>query len=105
LWLSPVQAILIPIADRHIAYANQVAKELRAAGLRVEVDRSGDRMNKQIRNAQMQKIPYMLVVGDNEVEEGKVAVRTRENEDRGPVNVADFIAQASNLIAAKSMEI
>jgi threonyl-tRNA synthetase len=105
LWLSPVQAILIPIADRHIDYANEVAKELRAAGLRVEVDNSGDRMNKQIRNAQMQKIPYMLVVGDNEVEEGKIAVRTRENEDRGPVNVADFIAQAKDLIAAKSMEI
>jgi threonyl-tRNA synthetase len=105
LWLSPVQAILIPIADRHIDYANQVAADLRKAGLRVEVDQSGDRMNKQIRNAQLQKIPYMLVVGDKEVENGEVAVRTRENEDRGPVKVSDFIEQATDLIDAKSMEI
>jgi threonyl-tRNA synthetase len=105
LWLAPVQVIMIPIADRHIEYANQVAKDLRAAGLRVEVDKSGDRMNKQIRNAQLQKIPYMLVVGDNEEAEGKVAVRTREGEDRGPQDTADFIAQAKDLIDSKSMEI
>jgi threonyl-tRNA synthetase len=105
LWLAPVQAILIPIADRHVDYASQIAAELRKAGLRVEVDQSGDRMNKQIRNAQLQKIPYMLVVGDKEVENGEVAVRTRENEDRGPVNVATFIEQATDLIDAKSMEI
>lgn len=105
LWLAPVQAIMIPIADRHIDYAEQVAAELRAAGLRVNVDDSSERMNKKIRSAQLQKIPYMLVVGDNEVEDGTVAVRTRENEDRGAMPLADFKDQAIALIGTKSMDI
>ena len=62
----PVQVKMIPIADRHIEYANQVANELRAIGMRVEVDAGSERMNKKIRNAQLMKIPYMLVVGDSE---------------------------------------
>ncbi|MFN2134801.1 MAG: threonine--tRNA ligase, partial [Candidatus Promineifilaceae bacterium] len=105
LWLAPVQAIMIPIADRHLPYAKEVAAKLRAAGLRVEVDSSGDRMTKQIRNAQLQKIPYMLVVGDNEVESNSVAVRTRENEDRGAVSPDIFLEQAQALIDTKSLEI
>ena len=105
LWLSPVQATLVPIADRHIEYAEEVAKELRKAGLRVDVDGTSERMNKKIRNAQMQKVPYMLVVGDKEAESGTVAVRTRENEDRGAVPVAEFKDRAVELIAAKSLEI
>ncbi len=105
LWLAPVQAIMIPIADRHNGYAEQVAEELRAAGLRVEVDASSDRMNKKIRNAQLQKIPYMLIVGDKEVEDDSVAVRTRENEDRGAVSLEQFKQQAGALIEAKSQEI
>jgi threonyl-tRNA synthetase len=105
LWLAPVQAIMIPIADRHIAYANDVAAQLRAAGLRVAVDESGDRMNKMIRNAQLQKIPYMLVVGDQEIESNTVALRTRENEDRGDVAIDDFKDMAVELIKAKSMDI
>jgi threonyl-tRNA synthetase len=105
LWLAPVQAILVPIADRHIPYAEEVAAELRAAGLRVEVDDSGERMNKKIRNAQLQKIPYMLVVGDKEMENNTVAVRTRENDDRGATTLEAFLAHTNELLDAKSLEI
>ena len=105
LWLSPVQVMMVPIADRHVAYAKMVAAELRAAGLRVEVDAGSDRMNKKIRNAQLQKIPYMLVVGDREMEDGAVAVRTRDNENRGAISVEEFKAQTTTLVTTKSMEL
>lgn len=105
LWLSPVQVQLVPIADRHTAYAHEVATQLRAAGIRVEVDDSSDRMNKKIRNAQLQKVPYMLVVGDREMDDGTVAVRTRDEEDRGALPVADFLAHATTLITTKSLEL
>ncbi len=105
LWLAPVQATVIPIADRHVEYARQVAAELKAGGIRVEVDDSSERMNKKIRAAQIQKIPYMLVVGDKEMESGAVAVRTRDNEDRGAQPMADFVRQASQSIAERSMEL
>lgn len=105
LWLAPVQVMMVPITDRHNEYARQVAQELRAAGLRVQVDESDDRMNKKIRNAQLQKIPYMLVVGDKEAEAHGVAVRTRTGEDRGTVAVAAFKAQALILTTGKSMEL
>jgi threonyl-tRNA synthetase len=74
-WLAPVQAVLVPIADRHIEYAQQVAVKLKAEGLRVQVDERNERMNAKIRDAQLQKIPYMLVVGDKEMEQGQVALR------------------------------
>jgi threonyl-tRNA synthetase len=93
-WLAPVQAILIPIADRHLDYARQVANQLRAAGLRVEVDERPDRMNAKIRDAQNQKVPYMLVVGDNETEQGQVALRLRGGENPGPVALEAFLARA-----------
>ena len=105
LWLSPVQVAVIPIADRHVEYARQVAVELKAAGVRVEVDESSERMNRKIREAQLQKVPYMLVIGDKEAEAGAVAVRTRDNEDRGAVALADFVAQVKQSIAARSMEL
>jgi threonyl-tRNA synthetase len=100
-WLAPVQAVLIPIADRHLAYAGQVAGRLRQAGLRVEVDESSDRMGNKIRKAQEQKIPYMLVVGDKEAEAGAVAVRLRTNENLGPQSVDEFIALAQEAVAEK----
>lgn len=105
LWLAPVQVQMVPITDRHNDYAHQVAAELRAAGMRVEVDDSSDRMNKKIRNAQLQKVPYMLVVGDREMDDGTVAVRTRDEEDRGAMPVADFKAHATMLITTKSLEL
>ena len=100
-WLAPVQARLIPIADRHMAYSEQVAERLRAAGLRVEVSHSTERMQAKIRDAQLQKIPYMLIVGDREMTNGTVALRLRTGEDKGPVAVDDFIAQACLAIANK----
>jgi threonyl-tRNA synthetase len=86
--------MLIPIADRHIDYAYQVADKLKDAGLRVEVDARGERMNAKIRDAQLQKVPYMLVVGDREAEGDAVAVRLRSGEDLGAMAVDDFIVQA-----------
>jgi threonyl-tRNA synthetase len=103
LWLSPVQVVMVPIADRHVAYAKQVAADLRVAGLRVEVDASSERMNKKIHNAQLQKIPYMLVVGDKEAENGLVSVRTRDNEDRGAMPLEAFLTQTMTLATAKSL--
>lgn len=105
LWLAPVQVTMIPIADRHVPYAEQVAVQLRKAGFRVEVDANSDRMNKKIRNAQVLKVPYMLVVGDAEAESGQVAVRTRDNEDRGAMPVAAFIERATELTTTKSMQL
>jgi threonyl-tRNA synthetase len=93
-WLAPVQAMIIPIADRHMPYAKEAAKILTSAGLRVEVDERAERMNSKIRDAQNQKIPYMLVVGDKEAEAGAVALRLRNGENPGPLPIADFIARA-----------
>jgi threonyl-tRNA synthetase len=100
-WLAPVQAMLIPIADRHNDYAYEVAAQLKAADLRVEVNDSSDRMQAKIRDAQLQKIPYMLVIGDREVENGAVAVRLRSGEDLGAQQVSDFVAIAQAAVASK----
>jgi threonyl-tRNA synthetase len=93
LWLAPVQAVVIPIADRHVEYGESVAAALRAAGLRIEIDRRPERMNAKIRDAQLQKVPYMLVVGDKEIEAGAAAVRLRSGEDLGPVKVGEITSR------------
>jgi len=90
LWLAPQQAVVIPIADRHIEYAQEVAVQLKARGLRVEVDARGERMNAKIRDAQMRKVPYMLVVGDREAEAKAAALRVRGGGDKGAVPVAEI---------------
>ena len=100
-WLSPVQVMLIPIADRHVEYVYSVAGQLKEAGLRVEVDDSGERMQAKIRRAQLQKIPYMLVVGDREVRDNALAVRLRTEEDLGAMGVDDFVARVGRVIEAK----
>jgi threonyl-tRNA synthetase len=105
LWLAPVQVVMVPITDRHVPYAQEVAATLRAAGMRVEVDDSSNRMNAKIRHAQLQKVPYMLVIGDREVETQAVAVRTRDNEDRGAIPVTEFLAQARTLVTTQSMDL
>ncbi len=92
-WLAPVQAVLIPIADRHVPYAREVAEKLKKLGARVEVDERNDRMNAKIRDAQNQKVPYMLVVGDKEAENNQVALRMRSGENPGPVSLELFIAR------------
>ena len=89
-WLSPVQVMIIPIADRHVDYARKVEAELKADGLRVQIDARSERMNSKIREAQMQKIPYMLVVGDKEVAEEAVSIRLRSGEDLGRNPLAEF---------------
>jgi threonyl-tRNA synthetase len=99
-WLSPVQAIVIPIADRHVDYADEVAEKLRGAGYRVEVDSRSERMNAKIRDAQLQKIPYMLVVGDREAEAGAAAVRLRSEEDLGAMPIEDLLSKIQDDIQA-----
>ena len=90
-WLAPVQTTLIPIADRHVEYAEKVAAQLREGGVRVDVDQRSERMNAKIRDAQLQKIPYMLVVGDREAEAEQVAVRMRSGEDLGALSIEAFL--------------
>jgi threonyl-tRNA synthetase len=100
-WLSPVQAVLIPIVDDHVEYAEAVAETLRKAGLRVEVDDSSERMGAKIRNAQMEKIPYMLIVGDREIENEQVNLRLRNEEVKGAMSVDAFIALAQEAVEEK----
>lgn len=90
-WLAPVQAVLIPISERQQGYAQEVCEKLSKAGIRAEVDLRSEKMGYKIREAQLKKIPYMLVVGDKEMESGSVAVRTRKAEDKGALPVEDFI--------------
>jgi len=97
-WLSPVQAMVIPIADRHVEYANNVVQQLKDAGFRVEVDPRSERMQAKIRDAQMQKIPYMLVAGDKEAEAGAVAVRLRSGEDLKAKPLAEVIAMMKEAV-------
>lgn len=99
-WLSPVQAVVIPIADRHLDYARRVETQLTQAGLRVQVNERNERMNAKIRDAQTQKIPYMLVVGDKEVASETVALRLRSGENPGPMTIEAFQKQALDDIAA-----
>jgi threonyl-tRNA synthetase len=99
-WLAPVQAVLIPIADRHIPYAQAVAESLEAAGVRVEVDERGERMNAKIRDAQKQKVPYMLVVGDKEEESDQVALRLRSGKNPGPMSLEAFLERVRQDIEA-----
>lgn len=101
-WLAPVQAMIIPIADRHTEYAQKVLETLKTAGIRAEIDTRGDRMNAKIRDAQMQKIPYMLVVGDKEATTEAVAVRLRSNENLGALPLTRFVERCKNIIASKS---
>ena len=102
MWLAPVHAIVIPIADRHIEYGDSVAAQLRAAGLRVEVDYRSERMQAKIRDAQLQKVPYMLVVGDREAEASAAAVRLRSGEDLKALPVSDVIERMTKEIEERS---
>jgi threonyl-tRNA synthetase len=105
-WLAPVQVMVIPISDeKHGAYAEKVLRQLRMAGLRAEVDMRKERMNAKVRDAQLQKIPYMLVVGDKEAEAEAVALRLRSNENLGALALADFIATASGIANSRSTEL
>src|SRR5450755_4221010 len=101
-WLSPVQAVMIPISERHADYAKKVAAQLRAASVRVEVDSRNEKMNAKIREHAMQKVPFLLVVGDKESEANKVNIRTRGKEKTEDLPTAEFMEKIKKLIAEKS---
>jgi threonyl-tRNA synthetase len=101
LWLAPVQAIVLPIADRHVEYARAVERELEDVGIRVRLDERTESVGKKIRDAELHKVPYMLVVGDQEEADGKVAVRRHREGDQGAVPVAEFAGQVSAAILAR----
>ena len=103
-WLSPVQVKVLPITDRAAAYADQVAAQLDQAGYRVEVDHRNEKIGKKIREAQLEKIPYMLVVGDKEAESGQVAVRARSKGDLGAMDFAAFLAHLKQVVDEKQMD-
>ncbi len=100
-WLAPVQVVGIPIADAHVAYLDQVAARLRERGIRVEVDDSADRMQKKIRNAQRQKVPYMLLAGDDDVAAGAVSFRYRSGEQKNGVPIDQAIAEIVTAVAER----
>jgi threonyl-tRNA synthetase len=101
IWFAPVQVVVLPIADRHGEYAAAVLERLRAAGLRAELDARQEKIGYKIREAQVQKVPYMLVVGDREVAEGTVSVRSRSAGDQGARPVGEFVATALDEVARK----
>jgi threonyl-tRNA synthetase len=104
-WLAPLQASIIPITDDQVGFARNVEQQLRDAGLRADVDESSGRMQAKIRNAQLQKVPYMLVIGKREAEAGAVAVRLRSGEDLGAMPVEQFIQLVQGLVESKSLEL
>lgn len=104
LWLAPVQVEVIPISERHLEYAAKVRDQMRAAGLRCELDTRNEKMGYKIREAQMMKIPYMLVVGDKEIENNTVAVRSRAGGDLGVMEPDAFLAKAKEEIDTKALE-
>lgn len=101
-WLAPVQVELLPIADRHIDYVRQLQEKLEEAGIRCELDDRSEKIGFKIRSAQLEKIPYMLVVGDKDIEAGTVAVRSRKNGDEGASTIEDFIARIQKEVAEKT---
>jgi threonyl-tRNA synthetase len=102
IWLAPVQVVVIPISERHHAYARDVLGQLRDAGLRVELDDRNEKMGYKIREAQTQKVPYMLVMGDKEVQNGQVSVRNRFQGDEGAESLATFVTKIRGFIEARA---
>ncbi len=100
-WLAPVQVKILPIADRHIEYAQKVALQLRSSNIRVEIDDRSERLSAKIRDAQLEKIPYMLVVGDKEAEQNQVAVRSRQGGNQEVLGIAEFQQKVSQEISTK----
>jgi threonyl-tRNA synthetase len=103
LWLAPVQATVLPITDRQMEFARGLLKQLEAAGIRATIDERSEKVNFKIREAQLQKIPYMLVVGDREQQNGQVSVRNRKHGDQGVKTVEEFIAAIRGLIETKAV--
>jgi threonyl-tRNA synthetase len=97
-WLSPVQVTAIPVAEAFADYLSAVAKEFKAAGIRIDLDLSDDRMQKKIRNAQMQKVPFMLIAGEEDQSAGKVSIRYRNGDQKNGIAVSDAIAEIQTAI-------
>lgn len=102
-WLAPIQVMIVPISDQNTSYAQNVLEQLKSSNLRVEFDSRAETMQSKIRDATLQKIPYILVIGGREEKEGKVAVRTREGKDLGPQNLDEFISKIKMEIESKSV--
>jgi len=105
LWLAPVQVGLVPISEKHLAYAETVKATLEAAGLRVELDQRNEKMNAKIRDFGLQKVPFILIMGDKEAGSNSVSVRTRGKGDQGSATLDDFVARAKKLISEHAMEL
>jgi threonyl-tRNA synthetase len=104
-WMAPVQVVVIPIADRHVDYARDVAQKLRTGGMRVELDERSERMNAKIRDAQKQKVPYMLILGDNEMSHRRISLRARDGSQQNNIPLDEFIARAKDKIARRVIEL
>jgi threonyl-tRNA synthetase len=105
LWLAPVQAGIVPISERHRAYAEKIQATLQNAGLRVEIDHRNEKMGAKIRDFTLQKLPYILVVGDKEAETGAISLRVRGQGDQGGMPLEDFVARARSLVESKSTDL
>jgi threonyl-tRNA synthetase len=103
MWLAPVQVAVLPITDRINEYAGSVGAKLRAAGLRVEVNLRNDKIGAKIRDAQLQKVPFMLVLGDREMQDDKVAVRERSKGDLGAMSLNEFEEMARRLVETRAL--
>src|SRR6185369_11999257 len=100
-WLAPVQVVLLPIADRHNEFGKKVQKELQDAGIRVELDIRSERLQAKIRDATLQKAPFMGIIGDKEVDNGAISVRKRDGEDLGSITIPSFLQQLRQSIDKK----
>ena len=103
LWLTPVQSIIIPITDKHNEYCNSINLKLKDAGVRSEVDESNERMNAKIRQAQLKKIPYMIIIGDKELETQTISVRSRTQKNSDVNSIIDFIKNIQEEINSRSL--
>ena len=102
-WLAPVQVRVLPISEKHHEYARKVYERLQEHDIRVELDDRNEKIGYKIREAQVQKIPYMLIVGDKEIEEGNVSLRSRKDGDLGPISLDNFIEKILKEIATKAL--
>ena len=105
MWLAPVQVAIVPIADRHFEFAQKLGDDLLAKDYRVEVDLTDGRMQAKIRDAAKQKVPYILVIGDKEMEANAVAVRLRDGKDLGAKPVAEFVALLEQVVASRTLKL
>jgi threonyl-tRNA synthetase len=102
-WLAPVQAVVLPLSEKFVDYAGTVAEKLRAAGLRIDVDRSDDKLGAKIRDAQLQKVPWMLILGEKEASSGTVSLRKRTGGDQGSIGIEELLGQAAQLIRSRAL--